>query len=93
MSENELRYEGIELKQSEEANDTLLIEHLVMKHSTAFTCQVDNTLTSGEETFLLNVRGRCGHYFYQLHPFNTITQTDSLKKFISNVWWLWSLAN
>lgn len=74
LSENELRYEGIELRQSEESNDTLHIDHLQMKHSTAFTCRVDNTLTSGEETFLLKVRGRCDNYFYFRPPLNT--QTD-----------------
>lgn len=60
LNENELRYElGIELQASEEANDTLAIEHLQMDlHNTALTCRVDNTLTADEETLLLNVRGR-----------------------------------
>ncbi|XP_017490242.1 PREDICTED: uncharacterized protein LOC108378455, partial [Rhagoletis zephyria] len=58
LNENELRYElGIELQASEEANDTLAIDHLQMDlHNTALTCRVDNTLTADEETLLLNVR-------------------------------------
>lgn len=51
-------WQGIELRRTRQKGDTLYIAKLTLSHSNLYTCAVDNSYTSHEQSILLQVRGK-----------------------------------